>query len=76
MGGFLPSLILRCICIIFQFKRRLKDLIKPNHDDFFLRKWLKGGYEYEEQNDILYYMDAFWISIFILLITLFCSSLF
>nr|XP_022342458.1 retinal-binding protein-like isoform X1 [Crassostrea virginica] len=27
---------------LVEFKRRLKDLIKPNHDDFFLRKWLKA----------------------------------
>jgi len=28
----------------FQFKRRVKDLLKPEYNDYYLSKWLKGMY--------------------------------
>lgn len=29
-------------CPFFQFKERLKDVLKPCHDDFYLLRWLRG----------------------------------
>ena len=29
-------------CLFFQFKERLKDVLKPCHDDFYLLRWLRG----------------------------------
>ena len=28
--------------VYFQFKSQVNDLLKPEHDDFHLKKWLKG----------------------------------
>ena len=27
---------------LLQFKDRIDDIVKPNHDDYYLRKWLKA----------------------------------
>ena len=28
--------------VTFQFKERIKDLLKPEYTDYYLTKWLKG----------------------------------
>lgn len=32
------------IHVAFQFKNRVNDIAKPDHDDYYLIKWLKGLY--------------------------------
>ena len=32
------------VCKNFQFKERIKDLMKPEYEDYWLMKWLKGTF--------------------------------
>ena len=50
--NLIPQRVFLAICIlymwvnmrifVFQFKERIGDLLRPHHDDYTLRKWLKG----------------------------------
>lgn len=31
----------------FQFRRNVADIIRPEHDDYFLLRWLRGLFVYE-----------------------------
>jgi hypothetical protein len=42
MSGFLGDLSPKQEAALEQFKQNLKDVLKPNHDDYFLLKWLRA----------------------------------
>lgn len=35
--------------ILFQFRRAVADVTKPEHDDFFLIRWLNGNLFYRSE---------------------------
>jgi len=36
------SLLYLGVLVVFQFRRNVKDILKPNHDDHYLLRWLRG----------------------------------